>query len=75
MKKGDLTVARQNLDADAVVRLDKETFDGMSTGTVNATTAAFEVISCSRETSGSSFCSSDSSLLLRLRAVDRRDEA
>jgi len=40
MKKGDLTVAHQKLDADAVVRLDKETFDGMSTGTINAMAAA-----------------------------------
>ena len=39
ISKGDVTVARTNVEADAVVRCDKALFDGMATGRVNATAA------------------------------------
>ena len=39
ISKGDVTAARTNAEADAVVRCDKALFDGMATGRVNATAA------------------------------------
>ena len=36
VKRGDVTVSRQNADADCVVRADGKVFDGMVTGNVNA---------------------------------------
>jgi len=39
ISKGDVTAARTNEEADAVVRCDKALFDGMATGRVNATAA------------------------------------
>lgn len=36
---GDVSVSRGNDPADAVVRVDKQTFEGMATGRVNATAA------------------------------------
>src|SRR6476661_2274023 len=37
--KGDLTVSRQNLRADCVVRADKSLFDGIASGKTNAMAA------------------------------------
>ena len=40
MDRGDVAVSRSTATADAVVRLDKSTFDGMVSGGVNAMAAA-----------------------------------
>lgn len=39
MRNGGVTVSRSKARADAVVRLDKDTFEGMATGSVNAMAA------------------------------------
>ena len=39
IEKGDITVSRENAEADAVVRADKSLFDGLATGRVNAMAA------------------------------------
>lgn len=39
MRNGGVTVSRRNARADAVVRVNKATFEGMATGTVNAMAA------------------------------------
>jgi putative sterol carrier protein len=39
VKRGDVTVSRQNADADCVVRADGKVFDGILTGNVNAMAA------------------------------------
>ena len=39
MDKGDVAVSHKNAKADAIVRLDKATFDGMASGRVNAIAA------------------------------------
>ena len=39
IEKGDVNISRSRAHADAVVRLDRSTFDGMTSGTVNATAA------------------------------------
>jgi putative sterol carrier protein len=39
MREGGVTVSRRRAKADAVVRLDKRTFEAMVTGTLNATAA------------------------------------
>ncbi len=40
IKKGDIAVSNKDADAEAVVRLEKSTFDSMATGKVNAMAAA-----------------------------------
>jgi putative sterol carrier protein len=39
MDRGEVAVSRKNVRADAVVRLDRATFDGMVSGSVNAIAA------------------------------------
>jgi putative sterol carrier protein len=39
IRNGDVTVTQSHADADAVLRVERETFDGMATGQVNALAA------------------------------------
>jgi putative sterol carrier protein len=39
MRNGEVTVSHKNAGADSIVRLDRKTFDGMTTGRVNAMAA------------------------------------
>ena len=40
LRKGDVEVSHQNIDADVLIRVDKATFEGIATGEINAMAAA-----------------------------------